>query len=67
MIAVTDAEVITGGVVLLFAALAIIAVLRIVLRREDRWTRIRFGVFIERNGEPGARIRDEPEARIRDQ
>jgi hypothetical protein len=49
MLALTDVEVITGAVVALFLLLAIVALFRVVFKREERWLRLRIGFFLERD------------------
>ena len=44
-------ETVTSGVVAFFALIALITIIRIILRREDTsWRGIRVGFFIERHG-----------------
>jgi hypothetical protein len=44
-------ETITSGVVVFFALIALITIIRIILRREETsWRGIRVGFFIERHG-----------------
>jgi hypothetical protein len=53
IVAVSDAVTVTLAVVGAVIALGLLAVLRLVLRREPagaRWRRYRLGVFLERNG-----------------
>jgi hypothetical protein len=46
-------ETITSGVVVFFALIALITIIRIILRREETsWRGIRVGFFIERHGHP---------------
>ena len=46
-------ETITSGVVAFFALIALITIIRIVLRREETsWRGIRVGFFVERHGRP---------------
>lgn len=49
MLALTDATALASAIVGVFVLLALVTLLRIVLRREDRWTRLRIGVFVERD------------------
>jgi hypothetical protein len=54
MVAVSDAVTVTLAVVGAVVLLGLLAVLRLVLRREPagaRWRRYRLGVFLERNGQ----------------
>ena len=45
------AETITGAVIVFFALIALVTIIRIILRREETsWRGIRVGFFIERHG-----------------
>jgi hypothetical protein len=53
-------ETITSGVVVFFALIALITIIRIILRREETsWRGIRVGFFIERHGYPRHDSEDE--------
>jgi len=46
----TTAETITGGVIVFFALLALVTIIRVILRREDAtWRGLRVGFFVERD------------------